>query len=335
VAATSQATVALNGLDLSPADLMLLCAEGQWYVTPGFSGAEHVAPHQAQGGQVTQVRFHPLEVQARVPFPEDWAALLCLAGDTPPLSLGLRQRRAAAMHLALLVLRHRFPAFSHLLERVRDLDPQRLGIAPSELYDMLAAVPLSASPRSLRRLLPASCREALERIFASHEPAERYPLRDAALFGAAECARARVLPALLERGDAAAVARLMAASHEAERVVPPPGRARLWTAAAARLRRLAADLRSGDPRRSDRARLALQPGRYGSSTPLLDAVVDAVTPEARVVGAQLSGTGQGGCVMVVARREAVEAVRARVGHVAPRVRTILAGPVAGSGLFGT
>ncbi|NLN29198.1 MAG: galactokinase, partial [Firmicutes bacterium] len=66
------------------------------------------------------------------------------------------------------------------------------------------------------------------------------------------------------------------------------------------------DLRSEDPERVAKAQLHLQPGGYACSTPEIDEMVDLSLQVPGVLGAQLSGAGLGGCIMVLVRSEAKE-----------------------------
>jgi galactokinase len=347
VAAAIEGMAALNGLRLRAEEVMRLCAEGQWYVTPSSTGGEHVASRLGVN-RVAHVRFHPLEIETVVPFPEDWRVLLCDAGERGRQGSDFRNKQIATMHLGIMLLRLRYPRLAHLIERIRDLDPERLGIRLSELYTMLGALPERISPGAVMRLFPQAHGEEVRQVLATHEAPREYAVRELTFFGAAECARSRLFPSLLEKRKARLIGGLMAVSHEAERARParPPaaksaagGEARGWSACDALVQRLIADLSSEDPERMLRAQLYMQPGRYGSSTAVLDDIVDAVTAVPGVIGAQLSGTGQGGCAMVIAQAPAVTAVRDRVARLCDgRGITVALSPavsVPGSGLLST
>jgi galactokinase len=75
------------------------------------------------------------------------------------------------------------------------------------------------------------------------------------------------------------------------------------------LSRLIADLASEDPQRVLRAQFFMQPGKYACSTPEIDEMVDIACAVPGVAGAQLAGAGLGGCIMILAREEAVPQVR--------------------------
>ncbi len=53
----------------------------------------------------------------------------------------------------------------------------------------------------------------------------------------------------------------------------------------------------------------MQPGGYTCSTPQIDQMVDIARSVPGVAGAQLTGAGLGGCIMVLAKKEAVDAVK--------------------------
>jgi N-acetylgalactosamine kinase len=56
------------------------------------------------------------------------------------------------------------------------------------------------------------------------------------------------------------------------------------------------------------AQIENQPGGYACSTPEIDFIVDTVNKIDGVLGSQLSGAGLGGCVMILAKDEAVDEV---------------------------
>ena len=65
------------------------------------------------------------------------------------------------------------------------------------------------------------------------------------------------------------------------------------------------DLESGELDRVSRAQLQGQPGSYHCSLAEIDRMVHISLQTEGVVGAQLAGAGLGGCMMVLAQRDAV------------------------------
>jgi len=86
------------------------------------------------------------------------------------------------------------------------------------------------------------------------------------------------------------------------------------------LHRLIDDLASEDPQRVLDAQLYMQPGVYACSTPEIDEMVDIACAVPGVAGAQLAGAGLGGCIMILAQRDAVPHVHKALaaGYYRPR-----------------
>jgi len=72
---------------------------------------------------------------------------------------------------------------------------------------------------------------------------------------------------------------------------------------------LIARAREARPLSASGAALWQQPGAYACSLAEIDRMVDCALRVPGVFGAQLAGAGLGGCMMVLARVEAAEAVR--------------------------
>jgi hypothetical protein len=243
------------------------------------------------------------------------------------------------MQIGLLMVRDRFPGLAHFLDRVSDLNPRRLGVTPSRIYAMLLHTPVEATRKSAPRQLSRPNRDRLEKLIETHDPEEGFLVRDALLFAVAECMRSEAFADCLARGDMETVGRLMRRSHDAERALPRPTpdavAGMLPCTTDARLRELIADLASEDPERVAKAQIENQPGRYGSSTPRIDALVDAALAAPGVVGAQLSGSGMGGCVMVLVRDHGLGTLAAALRRAAPAAVTQPLAPAAGSGALAT
>ncbi len=341
VVAVSEAVVAVNGLVLTPQRFVHLCGEGEWYVAPQGTAGRHAASKLGEGRLVTQVRFFPMEVEAAAPFPDDWRLVLCRAAeeDAARPDPEFRNRQTAALDLGLMLIGDRFPSLAHLLDHLRDLNPRRLGSSLAGIYDMLLSLPQSVTRRQIERLVSSSHGDELSAIFGTHSAPMNYRLRDVVLFGIAECARGRMLSDLLEDKNAEEIGAIMAASHNGERATRARGGKRVayrWTADDACIRSLAADLASEDPIRVRRAQLYLQPGRYGSSREAIDAMVDVAIGVPGVIGAQLSGSGQGGSAMVVVEAEAVDRLKRTMRSSFYRPRGLrsdisVCSPVRGSG----
>jgi N-acetylgalactosamine kinase len=151
----------------------------------------------------------------------------------------------------------------------------------------------------------------LEALFETHHSPEDglYPIRGVVLYGLAECERSRLFADALQAGRIDEIGRLMNVSHNGDRVTrfAADGAKVPYHAPTSNsyLLDLIEDLESGEPERVIRAQLHAQPGAYRCSVPQIDFMVDVALRTEGVVGAQLAGAGLGGCMMVLARREAV------------------------------
>jgi len=117
---------------------------------------------------------------------------------------------------------------------------------------------------------------------------------------------------LLETGRVEQWGRLMKVSHEGDRV-SRPGPHGKYRAAGQRcgdayLKRLMADCGEAS-QKAAAAQLHMQSGCYACSTVQIDQMVDVAASVSGVAGAQIAGAGLGGCIMILAKKDAVEAVR--------------------------
>ena len=341
--AALDAAATLNRLAIQPAEFIDFCGGTEWYVGSGTGVGDHAAVKFGKRGSVASIRFFPLEIESNVQFPASWRIAIAHAEAQPTSEIAeLRTRHLAGFQLGLLLAKDQFPQHAHLLDRLRDLGARRLGILPSQLYTLLQALPLQISARDLRRRLSSAWADQVDELLASHRPPGSYALRDLVLFGLAECARGEVYPQWLRRGDQRGIESLMQASHDAERVVWHSAQARAhpfeWSATDARIQSLIADLQSEDPFRVERAQIHRQPGRYGGSTPEIDLMIDLACQVPGVIGAQLSGAGLAGRIMVLVEDHAVADLKQRLVRDFYRPRRLhpdisVCTPIEGAGLL--
>ena len=235
----------------------------------------------ARRGQVVQMRFFPLEVTDTVDFPEGHVMVVCNSGVSARKSAGAKDvfnQRVACYHIGRELFKRANPAAG--VRYLRDMLPAALGIAEREILARFEDLPESASRDELRAMLGA---ETLEPYFGTHgEDTGRYRIRGVMTFGLAECERSRRAAELLRERKYAAFGELMNISQAGERV---------------------------DDSGETEGPLGKIPGSYGCSIPEIDRMWSIANRVEGVLGAQISGAGLGGCLMVLAREEAVELVR--------------------------
>ena len=344
VVGVAEATIAVNSLETFPAQFVDLCGEGEWFVGTRGGSADHAAIRLGRRGNVIKVTFFEFAVEDTVPFPDDCVMAVIDSGLRAHKTGNAKDQfnhRVACYRLGFKLIQKLHPPFAPLLHHLRDVNVRTLGLPLSWIYRILLRLPEQATRAELEALLPG---EDLRPHWDSHrEPADGlYPIRGVVLFGLAECERARRYADCLRAGRVDEIGRMMEASHDGDRVAvwSPTGELRPYGAPTSdvHLLRLIEDLESRDPDRIESAQLAWQPGRYACSLPAIDRMVDAARATRGVAGAQLAGAGLGGCLMVLAKKEAVSSLRENlkkleeeIEGIAPAV--LVCRPIAGAGLL--
>jgi N-acetylgalactosamine kinase len=340
VVGAAEALIAINELPVRPAAMVDLCGEGEWFVgTRGGSG-DHAAIKFARRGQVAHVSFFPFEVKEFVPFFDDHCLIICNSGIQAKKSEGAREtfnRKVLGYVVGEILFKRFFPHLADQIQHLRDINCDNLGLELPELYRMLKALPVQIGADELfERYGPFSDTETekLQNILSAvNNRTMPYDVRSLLIYGLAECERSRRCPELLRQGDANTLGRWWNLSHDGDRVV---GHDENWhphpfggDVSDDYLDGLVTDLESQDATRAEGAQLHLQRGCYACSTPEIDLIVDLALRLPGVKGAQISGAGLGGCVMILVDNEhrtaALQALRSRA------LEAIFCSPVEGAG----
>jgi N-acetylgalactosamine kinase len=316
--ASSLALVIINNLDIRPAGFVDLCGEGEWFVGTRGGAADHAAVTLSLPGKILPITFFPFRVGDPLDFPQGYRLVVCNSRVQAKKTQGARDffnHRVACYEIGIALFRKFFPKQTEHVEHLRDITPENLGVSLSEFYQMLMHLPETADRPFLRQLLQKRS-QWLEEVFSTHKEPVTYPLRAVFLYGVAECQRSIVFRELLEKGDVEGVGRLMLVSHDGDRIVRFDGNggARLFSAPSddSYLQHLSLLASSPVPEEQGRAALYWQPGGYACSCWEIDKMIDIARGVPGVVGAQISGAGMGGCMMVLAREEAVETLRQKL-----------------------
>ena len=345
VVAAGEATIACNRLDITASDFVDLCGEGEWYVGSRGGAGDHAAMKFGRRAQVSRVRFFPFDFEY-VPGIGDAHRLVVfnsqVKAQKSSSARDVFNQKVAAYEFGLMMVLDRFPHFAHLVEHLRDLNAERLHIRPHVIYEILLTLPQSMTRAQLRETLSAGHRERAETIFETHGEPRNYDIRSVMLYGLAECARSERAGELLRRGDLAELGRTMCVSHDGDRVARASVTGTMvpfdYKTPDATLRRLLGDLQSEQPERVEQAQLYRQPGGYACSVPEIDQMADVAMATDGVLGAQLSGAGLGGCMMVLCRADAVDRLRRRMSREVYKPRGLkpdytVCRPIEGSGLL--
>ncbi|HIJ53845.1 MAG TPA: hypothetical protein HPP66_11925 [Planctomycetes bacterium] len=308
VMASAEAVMQLNGLRIERGVCVEHWGFAEWYVGTRGGCSDHAAIIHGRPDKILHITAFPMRVDAAA-LPAGHSFVLAHSNIEAKKQAGARDvfnSRVAAYIFGGMCIRKNFPEYADKLERLRDVNPQRLGVDEIQIYRIVQSLPASVSRAQILKLLPEG-EKKIRRVFRSHnEPKEGYSIRRICLYGIAECIRAEMVVQCLRGGDMKTFGELISISHNGDRVTKVVGRKRVPTDNSfpdARLDALISDIESGNPQRMSRAQLWRQGGGYNVSLPELDMLVDIALATPGVIGAGLVGAGMGGCVVVVAEDE--------------------------------
>jgi len=338
VVGVMEAACALLGIRLQARQFVELCGEAEWFVGTRGGAGDHAAIKMAAPGHVAQMDFHPFQMSGLAPFPDGYGILICNTRMQARKMANARDQfnhRVACYHLGRAWLIRTHPWLADRVQCLRDLCPSYSGQTAVEVLRLVASLPVEVGRDELRAYLGG---DVVDAWLSTHGDAfNRYPLRGVVLYGLAECERSYRTGELLRAKQMERLGHWMHISHDGDRVVqwnghdPQPFSMDVSDAAMNRLIAAADAMGSGFD-------LAELPGWYRCSTPDLDAAVDLARGVEGTLGAQLCGAGLGGCIMVLARRESLDAVAERMAEqwYAPRgiePDVFHCNPSAGSGII--
>lgn len=309
VVATSEAAIAINHMDVQAKDFIHLCGEGEWFVGSRGGSGDHAAMKCGQRDMITHLDFCPFEIGESVKFPEDYDIVVANSFVEAKKSEGAKDKfnqKVACYEIGFMLVKKMFPEYASRLKYLKDINQKTLGISQSKIYKILLSIPQYMTRDEVFAALP-EYGEALERIMRSHVQPERYEIRSTMLYGIAECQRAQMCIEFLKSKDYDSLGKLMNISHNGDRV-SQNGKPYDYSAGDKYLVRLIEDLSSEEPERVLNAQIYNQPGGYACSTETIDSLVDAAIKHPGVMGAELSGAGLGGCILILVRREQTESL---------------------------
>ncbi len=313
VMAAAETVIRLNNLRIEPADMVEHWGFAEWYVGTRGGCSDHAAIIYGRPDKILHITAFPATVD-RTALPGGYSVLLVNSLIEAKKQAGARDifnSRVAAYIFGLMMIRKIFPEYADKLERLRDVNPERLGVDEIQIYRIVQSLPATVSRAEILELLPEGGQK-IRRVFRSHnEPEQGYQIRQICLYGIAECIRADMVPDCLRKGDVKPFGELVSISHDGDRVTKLVDGKRVPTDNSypgERIDALISDLESGNPQRMSWARLWRQGGGYNVSLPELDMLVDIALATPGVIGAGLVGAGMGGSIVVVVKDECAQQV---------------------------
>ncbi|HID06297.1 MAG TPA: hypothetical protein EYP10_04030, partial [Armatimonadetes bacterium] len=341
---TAEAIVALNGLSMTDEEFVQACGYGEWYVGTRGGCGDHAAMHYGRRGQVCHIELHPFRI-SYCPFPTGHSIVAFNSFETAHKAGNARDifnQRVACYEFGLMLIQTRHPDLRERLIYFRDINPNVVGDTAT-VYQLLRELPQRASLDEVKQLLPYEMHERVIQIASQHSPPkDGYPIRGVCLFGVAECERSNRCTVLLSDGRVNEFGELMNISHDGDRVAKLGDDGEMHTYASPcddeHLQKLIASIHSDSSALRESAQLWRQPGSYRCSTPAIDFMVDVALSVDGVIGAQISGAGLGGCIMVLVRTDAVERLISAMTEYYYEPRSyepcyVVGVPIAGSGVL--
>jgi N-acetylgalactosamine kinase len=314
VIGTAQLMLRLNSLPIDEAQFIEDCGRAEWYVGTRGGAGDHAAITWGRQGQVSHIDMLPM-VPSWSPMPAG-IKIIVFHSRVEAAKSGNAQsafnQRVATYEVALSWVKRLRPKWAPLLEHIRDVNSETLGVHDTDIYEVLKQLPTRASRSEILDALPDDV-EAMERWFSLHDdPPDGYHVRDVCLYGLAECARSRLLEGRLREGDIDGAGELLDLSHDGDRVTAIDGDSTREAFNPGvdddEIDGLIAALDSGDSELALVAQVWHQPGGYTASCEELDEMVDIARSIEGVAAAGLIGAGLGGCMLVMAADEVVDEV---------------------------
>ncbi len=300
VVATTEALVELNSLSIKAKDFIHLCGEGEWFVGSRGGAGDHAAMKCGKRDMITHLDFCPFKIGKSVEFPSDYNVVVANSFVEAKKSEGARDKfnqKVACYEFGFWMFKKNNPVYSDRLNYLKDINPSNLECDDATIYELLLNVPEYMTVAEVYKELPEH-KDQIDRILKFHTPPEQYEIRSTLFYGITECQRANKCIEILESKDYEALGRLMSTSHDGDRVARGK-RPYDYSVPDSYLLKLINDYRQGDTA----AELYNQPGGYGCSTETIDSLVDFAVSVDGVVGAELSGAGLGGCIIVLVKKE--------------------------------
>jgi N-acetylgalactosamine kinase len=302
VVAMAEAIVRLNRINVSDQKFVELCGEGEWFVGTRGGAGDHAAMKFAKKNKVVQIGFFPLSKTDETDFPNSYSMVICNSKINAKKTAGAKEQfnqRVACYHFGKSILNLNLAKLGHGVNHLRDFSPENSGLSKKTYLLLLKKLPLSANHEELIHILgPEKYNEIVNR-FGKSSP--NYPIRDVVIYGLAECDRSKQTPQLFKNGDFQQFGKWMNISHDGDRIAFTKKQKQDYS-----------DLSMDnlfEQYQDNHSTLAKVPGSYACSHPAIDEMVDIVLELPGVLGAQISGAGLGGCMMVFVENDHIDSLK--------------------------
>ncbi len=315
VVAMMEVMIDINHTSITDNEFVNYCGIAEWFVgTRGGSG-DHAAIKFSRSGMITHMKTLPrLMIKSYLPFPEGYQIVIFNSGAVADKSGAARQKfneKTATYEIGEIYIReymkkHHGSIYGKIIAERDYLSAEEKKfyladvvecLGQSQIYELLHSLPERIDRQGLLAELP-QYENLLREQFATHlEPEGGYQLRSVLAYGIAESQRSRMVENVINASRINLFGQLMNISHDGDRV--------LFQSPEMETKKRTIDTKQ---------ELYLHPGGYDCSLPGIDAMVDLAL-KSGAEGAQISGAGLGGSIMVLVKDEnfnrLVETLRAK------------------------
>ncbi len=288
----------LNKIKFKDEEIINLCAEAEWFVGTRGGSADHVAIKLARNDQIAHVKLFNLEILEWLRFPQNCELLICNTNIIAHKSGNKRDlfnEKVLAYEIGLNLIKKKYPQYTNRIKYLRDINPENLGIKSEEIYKILLEIPEYINYDNLSKFL-GNYSELLKNKYQFITIPKKIPIRKVIGYGVSECERSKNFSKFIKSGDLKQIGRFMSISHNGDRIIKYNSKLEETFYNNEVTDDLLYDIIQ---KKLDLSQIS---GGYGCSIPEIDFIVDLSVKSDGVYGAQLSGAGLGGCVMILIKK---------------------------------
>ena len=334
--AVAEGCTYLNNLTLSPYKFIELCDEGEEFLGNRIGTGDHAAIKYSKRGHITHIGISPFQIIKSIPFPPDYLLAICNSQFQAYKTRGAKEiynHRVACYHIGKELLKQNFPYIADFVIHLRDIVYGKGNLSEKDILEMLKSLPIKMSRKEIYSNLKSE--KVISNIESIPSHIDNFPIREILIYGLSECIRSRFGGQLLLKDNIFDFGKLMNISHNGDRVAQWIKDMNYAPYSIDYSDKTIEKLISNLPEKDNQ--LMFQTGGYRCSTQEIDRMIDISLKVKNVVGAQISGAGLGGYIMVLVKEDSYEELESQMlKHYYESLNLgqemFIAYPVEGSGL---
>ncbi|MHA1292865.1 MAG: GHMP family kinase ATP-binding protein [Promethearchaeota archaeon] len=300
-----EAILYLNHLECNDEEFIKLCSEAEWFVGTRGGSADHVAIKYSKKNKVAHVKFFDFKILDWANFPKGLSLLICntnIIADKSGKKKDFFNQRILSYDVGFNIIKQKFPQYKNKLKYLRDINKNNLKISNTELFKILAEAPEYIRFGEIRSVL-GEIWEKIKDKFEFESNPKVLPIRKVITFGISEFQRSILFFKLFKLQNFRLAGSLMYISHDGDRIVSYNN-----TFTKSKYYNEISDEKICSFI-ENRKKIVYISGGYECSIPEIDFIVDIVKNLDGTYGAQLSGAGLGGSVMILVEKSYISNIK--------------------------